>query len=66
MRLLAELQRRKVIRVAHFHSSLVFGAKGPFEEALAEARLAQPDAPAGDAGGIALLALAHARDGASP
>lgn len=49
--------------LAHFYRSLAFGAQGEFARALAEAKLAQPDAPAGDAGGIAMLALAHARAG---
>lgn len=49
--------------LAHFYRSLAFGAKGEFAQALAEARLSQPDAPAGDAGGIAMLALAYARAG---
>jgi hypothetical protein len=52
-----ELQRSNVIRVAHFHRSLAFGANVQFGEALAQARLPQPDA---------LLALAFARDSASP
>lgn len=47
--------------LAHFYRSLAFGAKGQYVEALVEAKLAQPEAPAGDAGGIAMLALAHAR-----
>jgi tetratricopeptide (TPR) repeat protein len=49
--------------LAHFYRSLAFGAKGQVEEALVEAKLAQPDAPAGDAGGIAMLALAYAHVG---
>ncbi len=49
--------------LAHFYRSLAFGAKGNFEEALVEAKLAQPAAPLGDAGGIAMLALAYANAG---
>jgi tetratricopeptide (TPR) repeat protein len=49
--------------LAHFYRSLAFGAKGDVEQALVEAKLAQPQAPAGDAGGIAMLAMAHANAG---
>ncbi len=49
--------------LAHFYRSLAFGAKGDYEQALVEAKLAQPEAPAGDAGGIAMLALAYANAG---
>jgi tetratricopeptide (TPR) repeat protein len=46
--------------LAHFYRSLAYGAKGMFQEALAEAKKAMPDAPKGDAGGIGMLALAYA------
>ena len=49
--------------LSHFYRSLALGAKGMFEEALDEAKRAQPEAPRGDAGGIGMLALAYARAG---
>lgn len=49
--------------LAHFYRSLAYGAKGEFDAALVEAKKAQPDAPKGDAGGIAMLALAYANAG---
>lgn len=49
--------------LAHFYRSLAFGAQGDYARALVEAKLAQPEAPAGDAGGIAMLALAYANAG---
>jgi tetratricopeptide (TPR) repeat protein len=49
--------------LAHFYRSLAFGAKGDVEQALVEAKLAQPQAPVGDAGGIAMLAMAYANAG---
>jgi len=49
--------------LAHFYRSLAFGAQGKVEEALVEAKLAQPAAPKGDAGGIAMLAMAYAKAG---
>ncbi len=49
--------------LAHFYRSLAFGAKGEYEQALVEAKLAQPEAPAGDAGGVAMLAMAYANAG---
>jgi tetratricopeptide (TPR) repeat protein len=49
--------------LAHFYRSLAFGAKGRFEDALAEARLSMPVVPGADAGGIGMLALALANAG---
>ena len=49
--------------LAHFYRSLAFGAKGMFQPALAEAKIAMPNAPKGDAGGIGMLALAYANAG---
>lgn len=49
--------------LAYFYRSLAFGAKGQFQEALAEAKKSQPAAPKGDAGGIGMLALAYANAG---
>jgi tetratricopeptide (TPR) repeat protein len=57
------LQEYPGASLAHFYRSLAFGAKGEYEKALVEAKLAQPEAPAGDAGGIAMLALAYANAG---
>lgn len=49
--------------LAHFYRSLAFGAKGDAAQALVEAKRATPKAPAGDAGGIAMLAMAYAKAG---
>lgn len=49
--------------LAHFYRSLAFGAKGQFQEALVEAKKSMPAAPNGDAGGVAMLALAFANAG---
>jgi tetratricopeptide (TPR) repeat protein len=57
------LQARPGYWLAHFYRSLAYGAKGEFDTALVEARLAMPDAPKGDAGGIGMLALAYAKAG---
>ncbi len=57
------LKAKPNFSLAHFYRSLAYGAKGEFEEALAEARKTQPDAPKGDAGGIGMLALAYANAG---
>ena len=57
------LKTKPNFSLAHFYRSLAYGAKGEFETALVEARLAMPDAPKGDAGGIGMLALAYANAG---
>ena len=46
--------------LAHFYRSLAFGAKREFGQALVEAKMAMPDAPKGDAGGVGMLAFAYA------
>jgi tetratricopeptide (TPR) repeat protein len=57
------LQANPGASLAHFYRSLAFGAKGDVEQALVEAKLAMPQAPSGDAGGIAMLAMAYANAG---
>ena len=49
--------------LAHFYRSLAFGAKGQFQEALVEAKRSMPVIKGGDAGGVAMLALAYANAG---
>lgn len=49
--------------LSHFYRSLAFGAKGRYQEALDEAKRSMPVITGGDAGGVAMLALADANAG---
>jgi tetratricopeptide (TPR) repeat protein len=51
--------------LAHFYRSLAFGAKGMFQQALDEAKKYQAGDRGRDAGGLGMIALAHANAGQS-